>query len=317
MKEILINIGDKETRVATLSHRKLSDLSVERKKSTILAGNIYRGRVTNILENIQSAFINIGEDQNGFVHISDILENTQKFKELYDMEFDWDTEPEESAEEADIAKILRADQLVLVQVVKEPIGTKGARLTSNLSIPGRYLVFLPNSPHRGVSRKITDRSDRERLKKIIRAFDLPVNMGLICRTASVPASPDDLIEEARELAELWMQIMEKFNGSNHPECIYHESDVIKRALMTALDKQMDRLLIDDASSFQILTNMFEKYKNSSNLRLELYRDKMPMFKRFTVEREIDKALQRKVWLGKGGYLFFDRTEAMHTIDVNS
>src|SRR5579863_8967165 len=190
MHEILLNIESKETRFAVLKNGVLQYLIVERKKNRQLAGNIYRGRVKNILHNIQSAFIDIDEGENGFIHISDILENTQKFQELFDMDFDLkevEGKSRKKQNETDISKILKTDQPVLVQVVKEPIGTKGARLTSNVSIAGRYLVLLPNTPHRGVSRKIEDRAGRDRLKKLIQAFEMPQDMGLICRTASLNA----------------------------------------------------------------------------------------------------------------------------------
>lgn len=165
MQEIILNIESKEIRCAHLQNGLLYDLIIERKKTRQLTGNVYRGKVTNILHNIQSAFIDINEGENGFIHISDILENTQKFQEMFDMDFDFEKKSTKSKKnETDITKILSPDQPVFVQVVKEPIGSKGARLTSNVSIAGRYLVLLPNIPHRGVSRKIEDRSARERLK---------------------------------------------------------------------------------------------------------------------------------------------------------
>jgi len=166
MQEILLNVESKETRYAHLKNGHLHDLIIERKKNRQLAGNIYRGRVTNILHNIQSAFIDINEGENGFIHISDVLENTQKFQEMFEMDFDLDLQApgSKTKREEDISKLLKIDQPVLVQVVKEPIGTKGARLTSNISIAGRYLVLLPNTPHRGVSRKIEDPGSRERVR---------------------------------------------------------------------------------------------------------------------------------------------------------
>lgn len=321
MYEILLNIESKETRYAILKNGILYDLIIERKKNRQLTGNIYRGRVTNILHNIQSAFIDINEGENGFIHISDILENTQKFQEMFEMDFDWDYDigkaQSRQKKEADISKILKTDQPVLVQVVKEPIGTKGARLTSNISIPGRYLVMLPNTPHRGVSRKIEDAASRERLKKLIRAFEMPKDMGLICRTASVNATPEMLIEEANELLKTWQGIVEHFHKANRSSCLYEESDLIKRAVMTAVDKKFDRLLVDDYATYQRCKRLYAKYSNEHPLKIELYRDKVPMFERFNAEKEIDRALRRKIWLPSGGYLFFDRTEAMYTIDVNS
>lgn len=321
MKELLLNIESKEIRLAKVVDKKLQELVVERKKSRQITGNVYRGRVTNILHNIQSAFIDIGEGENGFIHISDIVENAQKFQELFDMDFDWDydlTSYKKEQEETDISKILKADQTVIVQVVKEPIGSKGARLTSNISIPGRYLVLLPNNPHRGVSKKITDRAAREHLKQTIRAFEMPSDMGLICRTASMFATTDQLIDEAHELFETWNKIVEGFHKGTGSCCLYRESDLIKKALMTALDKNYDRLLIDHYPTYLACSRMYNKYKEEGqSLKIEYYRDKVPIFTRFNVEKEIDKALMRKIWLPSGGYLFFDRTEAMYTIDVNS
>lgn len=319
MEEILLNVESKETRYAHLKNGLLHDLIIERKKNKPLTGNIYRGRVTNILHNIQSAFIDINEGENGFIHISDILENTQKFKEMYDMEFDMESDSAKSSKrkETDISKILKIDQPVLVQVVKEPIGTKGARLTSNVSIAGRYLVLLPNTPHRGVSRKIEDPNERDRLKKLIKAFEMPTDMGLICRTVSANATTEMLIKEAGDLLKTWQNIVENFQASTKPTCLYEETDLIKRAVMTAVDKKFDRVLIDDYATYQRCKRIHEKYSGEHPVKIELYRDKSPMFERFNVEREIEKALKRKIWLTSGGYLYFDRTEAMYTVDVNS
>lgn len=316
MQEILLNVESKEIRYAHLKNGTLQDLIIERKKNRQLAGNVYRGRVTNILHNIQSAFIDINEGENGFIHISDILENTQKFQEMFDMDFEIKQETKKR-KETDISKLMKIDQPVLVQVVKEPIGSKGARLTSNISLAGRYLVLLPNTSHRGVSRKIEDPNARERLKKLIRAFEMPKDMGLICRTASVNATTEMLIDEATDLLKNWQSIVDNFNKASRPTLLFAESDLIKRAVMTAVDKKFDRLMVDDYSTYQICKRIYEKYTSEHPLKIEFYRDKTAMFERFNVEREIEKALRRKIWLSSGGYLFFDRTEAMHTIDVNS
>ena len=319
MHEVLLNIESKEIRYAYLKHGSLQDLIFDRKKSRQMTGNIYRGKVTNILHNIQSAFININEGENGFIHISDILENAKKFEEMFDMDFEPDEEAvkEVKPKASDIAQVFKPEQPVLVQVVKEPIGTKGARLTSNVSIAGRYLVLLPNSPHRGVSRKIEDKGSRDRLKKLIRSFHMPLNMGLICRTASADATADMLIDEATELSATWDSIIEKFNSGTGPAILYEESDLIKRSLIQCIDKKFDRLLIDDYPTYQRCKQIYQKYAEEHPLKIEMYRDKTPMFDRFNVEKEIDRALRRKIWLGSGGYLYFDRTEAMYTIDVNS
>ncbi len=320
MKELLLNVEPREIRLAHLLNGQLFDLNVERKSKRRLTGNIYLGKVTNILHNIQSAFIDIDESENGFIHITDIIENTKTLKQRYDLDFELEYDIQQQGEEnqdVDIEEVLKKDQTVLVQVVKEPIGTKGARLTSNISIAGRYLVLLPNSNHRGVSRKIEDRAVRERLKKLIRSFEMPQKMGLICRTASRMATEEMLIDEAHELLSNWQAIIEKFQKSNEPCLLFEESDMIKKAVETAVDKRFDRMLIDDYHTYQVCKTLYNKYRGEHPLRIEFYRDKVPMFERFNVEKEIEKSLRRKIWLPHGGYIFFERTEAMYTVDVNS
>lgn len=318
MNQILLNIESKEKRYAVLKNGILKELVVERNRGRQITGNIYRGRVENILEGIQSAFIEINEEDNGFIHISDILENTKKFEELFDLDFDVpSTSAKRPTEEVGIGKILKPGQPVLVQVIKEPMGSKGPRLTANVSIAGRYLVLLPNSSHRGVSRKIEDRDAREKLKQLIRSFEMPQDMGLICRTASVNATRDMLIDEAHELLASWQIIVEKFQKSSRPTLLYTESDLIKRAVLSGIDKKYDRMIVDDQDTYQICKKIAERHSSEHVLKVEYYRDPLPMFEKFQVEKEIEKGLKRKVWLPSGGYLFFDRTEAMYTIDVNS
>lgn len=238
VNEVLLNVESKEIRYAHLKNGALHDLIIERKKTRQITGNIYRGRVTNILHNIQSGFIDIGEAENGFIHMSDILENTKKFEQMFDMDFalDYDIQTVDIRKKANlnIDEVMKIDQPVLVQVVKESIGSKGARLTSNLSIAGRYLVLLPNSALRGVSRKIEDRQNRERLKKLIRAFEMPHDMGLICRTASANATTDQLVDEAHELLQTWQEVIEKFHAATVPTLLFQESDIIKKSLVTCI-----------------------------------------------------------------------------------
>lgn len=313
--EILMSIDSRESRIARLHCGKLVDLSVERKKSRQISGNIYKGKVTNILSNIQSAFIDIKEKESGFIHISDVLENSQKMKEMFEIDFDW--EQGESEKPQDISSLFKVDQFVLVQVVKDPIGTKGARLTSNISIAGRYLVLLPNSSLRGVSRKIRDVSIRNRLRQLIEKFHLPSKMGLICRTSSVHATTEQLIHEVEELIRTFDEILENYHKSKQPKCLYQESDLTTRILFTAMDKGYQRILVDHQGTFNELKRLYQRYPDHEGLKIEFYRDKQPLFEKFGIDREIDKALKRKLWLPNGSYLFFESTEAMHTIDVNS
>jgi ribonuclease G len=318
MQEILLNIESKQIRYAHLKNGKLHDLVIERKRERQTTGNIYKGRVTNILHNIQSAFIDICEGENGFIHLNDIIENTKRLEDMFDMDFEFTGNDQQAASQnIKIDQVLKPDQYVIVQVVKEPIGTKGARLTSKISLPGRYLVLLPNSPHRGVSKKIEDRAARERLKRILRSFEIPQEMGLICRTASQQASQETLVLEAHELLTTWQGIVEKYKTTQASGLLYEESDIIKRAILTSVDKRIERVLVDDYTVYQHCRRIWTPYAAEHPLRIEFYRDKYPMFDRFGVEKEIEKSVKRKMWLPSGGYLYFDQTEAMHTIDVNS
>jgi ribonuclease G len=314
MKEILLSIESKELRCAILIAGRMVDLVIERKRSRQTTGYIYRGRVNNILQNIQSAFIDIGKEDNGFIHIDDILENTKKLEKQFDLDFERVEQKEEAKE---IDQVLKPDQVVMVQVIKEAIGSKGARLTSKISLPGRYLVLLPNSSHRGVSRRIEERGERDRLKRVLRSVELPEGMGVICRTASLQATQEVLIEEMQELLNTWQGIVEKFQEATGPTLLFEESDLTKRMLLQALDNKYDRVLTDHYATYQRLKRLYKPYADEHPLKIEFYRDKMPMMERFHVDREIDKALKHKIWLSGGGYLFFDRTEAMHTVDVNS
>lgn len=315
MQELLINVSAHEVRVAHLKNGTLVNLFIERLRSPQLSGNIYKGCVSNILANIQSAFVEIGEMGNGFIHISDIVENTKKLEQSFDLDvhgFSTDT-----TQPQHIQELLSKNQTVLVQVIKEAIGSKGARLTSNISLPGRYLVLLPNTSHRGVSRKIDDWERRTQLKKLLRRLDLPASMGVICRTASRFATDEAIVDEAQSLIEQWYAIIAQFNRSDKPTLLYQENDLIKRSIIMAIDERFDRVLIDDQPTLQASQQLSSRYTHEHPLKMELYRDRCPIFERFNVEREIDKALSRKIWLSNGGYLYFDRTEAMYTIDVNS
>lgn len=317
MKEILLNIESKEMRYAHRENGVVENIIIERKQERQITGNIYRGRVKAVLDSIQSAFIEI-EGETGFIHISDIVENTKKFEELFEMDFYLPPPTARIGEKVEIKQVMKIDQPVLVQVVKEAIGSKGPRLTSNISIAGRYLVLLPNSSHRGVSRKIENPLVRDRLKALIRAFEMPKDMGLICRTASASATSEMLIEEAHDLLQQWQTIIDSFHKSAEPTLLYAESDLIKRAILTAIDKKFDRIVVDDYPIYQACHRLLHRYKGEQHIpRIELYKDKLPIFEYFKVEKEIEKALRNKFWLPSGGYLFFECTEAMYTIDVNS
>lgn len=314
---LLINVESKELRCAHLRGGRLHNLFIERKRDRQITGNIYKGRVTNILSNIQSAFVTIENRESGFIHISDAVKNSRKLQEMFDLEMQLDSNKSAVDEESSITDVLKENQWVMTQVVKEAIGSKGARLTCNISLPGRYLVLIPNSPHRGVSRKIESSATRENLRRLIKDLELPDDVGLICRTASKYADSDQIQDEATELLRQWYAIAEGFNKASEPTLLYEESDLIRRSLLSAVDQRMSRILVDDPEIYQVCKDLYSKYEKEHPIKIELYRDRVSMFERFGVEKEIDHCLSRKIWLNSGGYLYFDRTEAMYTIDVNS
>ncbi len=232
-----------------------------------------------------------------------------------------------------MAKILKEDQVtsinssneqklcvgewILVQVIKEPIRTKGARLTSSISLAGRYVALLPTSTKRSISKKITQPHIRARLNRFLSEMDLPPSMGLICRTASKHVPKEVLEENITDLISQWDKILATFKSQKNAICLYRGFDLVKRTLLTALERRFNRILIDEYATYQSCQRLLQKYSKEHNLKVEFYRDRIPMFERFGVEREIEKTLKKKIWLPSGGYIFFETTEAMHTIDVNS
>lgn len=315
MDEILLNVESCETRIAHLKAGELHNIVIERSKNRRITGNIYRGVVSNVLQNIQSAFIDINEGNSGFIHIRDVLENSKKFEDHFDIISRDDSAVVNS--KRDIREILQNGQSVLVQVIKEPIGSKGTRLTSNISIAGRYIVLLLYSSNCGISRKIEASEDRERLKALLKKLDLPSGMGVIFRTISVTATDNQLIDEVHELVGTWEQILQDFNKAKEPCLLYQELSVLKKAVITAIDKKFSRLLVDNYSVFNICKQFSKKYDPDNQLAIELYKGKVPLFEKYGIENALQRVLQRKVWLSCGGYLYFDKTEAMYTIDVNS
>ena len=316
----IFNVTSGERRFAYLKEGKLEAIEVERQDNQQITGNIYKGKINNLLPNIQSAFVDIAESSNGFIHVSDIVENTKKFEEQFALDFEFlgaKQSKKSLAQAKDINKHFKAGQWVLVQVVKESLGSKGARLTSNLSISGRFLVLLPNTLIRGVSRKITDVKARDKLKKLIKKFELPNNIGLICRTKSVDADEEQLIEEAHHLLAIWEKIAKEFNERKTPGCLFKESDLVSRALHLAYDRHIQDLYVDNQKTYKELVHLHNIIGRRHSLEIHFYRDNQPIFAHFSVDKELEKTLSRKIQLMNGGYLFIERTEAMFTIDVNS
>jgi ribonuclease G len=301
-EEILINVTPQETRVAVVQAGTVQELLVERTANRGLVGNIYMGRVARVLPGMQSAFVDVGLERAAFLHVADIFEHRRP-----------NGEPDKPIE-----KILAEGQPVLVQVLKDPIGTKGARLSTQLSVAGRMLVYLPQDPHIGISQKIEDENGRALLREKLRGL-LPAEEkgGFIVRTLAETASPDELRSDIDYLRHLWGDIRGRSLGAQPPRLLYQDLSLAQRLLRDMASDETTRVIVDSRESWQRLAEFAERYVPNVRSRVEHYSGERPLFDLYNIEPEIEKALSRRVDLKSGGYLIIDQTEAMTTIDVNT
>ncbi|HYH03046.1 MAG TPA: Rne/Rng family ribonuclease [Bacillota bacterium] len=304
IKQILVNIGVNETRVAILEDGVLVEYSIEYPEDQKRAGNIYRGRVENVLPGMQAAFINIGEEKNAFLYIDDVLPK------------DAENESADNSRHLSITDLLHEGQELLVQMVKEPMGTKGARVVTQITIPGRYLVLLPTVDYIGVSRKIEAEPERERLKGIVSKFKSP-GVGLIVRTVTEGVEAAELQTDYEFLLGVWKKINKKANKGNCPALLYRDHDLLYRILRDYLSKDVTELYIDDPEVYSKAIELVKVLAPSLKNRLQLFQGEMTLFDSFNIEYQLNKTIQRKVWLDCGAYLIIDQTEALAVIDVNT
>jgi ribonuclease G len=296
VEDILINVTPRETRVAVTAAGVVQELLIERAASRGLVGNVYVGRVARVLPGMQSAFVEIGLERAGFLHVADIRDS----KNL------------------PIEKTLAEGQPILVQVVKDPIGSKGARLSTQISIAGRLLVYLPQDPHIGISQKIGDENGRAALRGRLKELVPPDEKGgFIARTLAEAASEPELRADLAYLQELWKAIQQRSLGAQPPLLLYQDLSLAQRVLRDMVSAGTARVLIDSRENFQKLSAFAERYMPQVRARLEHYTGERPLFDLHNVEPEIEKALSRRVELKSGGTLVIDQTEAMTTIDVNT
>ena len=301
-EEILVNVTPQETRVAVVQAGTVQELLVERTANRGLVGNIYMGRVARVLPGMQSAFVDVGLERAAFLHVADIFEHRRP-----------NGEPDKPIE-----KTLAEGQPVLVQVLKDPIGTKGARLSTQLSVAGRMLVYLPQDPHIGISQKIEDENGRALLREKLRGL-LPADEkgGFIVRTLAETASPDELRSDIDYLRHLWGDIRGRSLGAQPPRLLYQDLSLAQRVLRDMASDETTRVIVDSRESWQKLAEFAERYVPNVRSRVEHYTGERPLFDLYNIEPEIEKALSRRVDLKSGGYLIIDQTEAMTTIDVNT
>ena len=308
-KQILINALTKEVRIAVLEEGELVEFYVERKENRGLVGNIYKGKVLKIVPAVQAAFVDIGEERKAFLYVRDAV----------NLEFDEDEFLDEEPPEVElppIEEVLSEGQEVLVQVAKEPIGTKGPRVTTNLTIPGHYLVLLPTINKVGLSRRITDPEERERLKEIAIKIK-PENYGIIVRTAAEGAGEEELKRDLDYLLKVWEGLTEKAEKKPPPSCLYRDLEIVPKTLRDLLTDDVSEVLIDSQREFERAVSFARAFIPKLVPRIKLYKQEIPLFEKFQVERAIEKALSRKVYLPGGGYIVIDETEALVSIDVNS
>jgi len=305
-EEILINITPQETRVAIVENGALQEVSIERQRSRGIVGNIYKGKVNRVLPGMEAAFVDIGLEKAGFLHVSDI-----------------DTGGDSAGTEEDttrptINELLREGETVLVQVVKDPIGTKGARLTTSISVPSRYLVYMPNSTTVGISVKIEDEVERERLKKLIEACRSESQVGgCIIRTAAEGVDEAELLRDIAFLSKLWGSLLERAESVPPGSMIHEDLPLSIRTLRDMVGADTSLVKVDSRETYQRMTDFAARYIPDLPARIEHYPGERPLFDVYNIDDELQRALERQASLKSGGYLIIDQTEAMTTIDINT
>jgi ribonuclease G len=311
--ELIINVRSQETRVALLEDRVLVELYIERTKDRGIVGNIYKGKVVKVLPGMQAAFVDIGLEKASFLYVTDVYGGMEDYEE---MGFQGEEMTPYFNSSSQIEDLLSEGQEVLVQVSKEPIGTKGTRITSYISLPGRYLVFMPTLDHIGVSRRIRDEKERKRLREIIQTLR-PPSSGFIVRTASEGAEPDEIRNDMEFLLHLWDNILKKKESSNAPSLIHSDLTMVLRVIRDILSPQVNRIVIDSKDEYENIISFINTYMPKQKYEITLPEKQESIFDAYGIEIEIDKILERKVWLKSGGYIVIDMSEALVAIDVNT
>ena len=303
--ELLVNVTPQETRVALVENGMLQEVFIERARRRGLVGNIYKGVVSRVLPGMQAAFIDIGLERAAFLHASDISVAGEE-------------EKSEHNGDDNITRLLHESQTVLVQVIKDPLGTKGARLTTHITIPSRYLVFMPEVSNVGVSQRIEDETERQRLRDIvIEARGEEGVGGFILRTAAEGVSAEAIVYDLRFLQRLWASVQERVGSAGPGEVVHEDLPLVLRVLRDISDAEVEKLRIDSRETFQRIEGFVQRFTPDLADKLEYYPGERPIFDLYSVDDEIQKALDRKVQLKSGGHLVIDQTEAMTTIDVNT
>ena len=316
MKELVINVSPLETRVALIEEGRLAELIIEREENRSVVGNVYKGRVDGIVPGIQAAFVDIGLGKNGFLYVSDIAgaEGTGDFN--FEEGSAKPGSHTRKGKVPPIESILKKGQTIMVQVVKDTLGTKGVRLTNFVTLPARYVVLMPTVSNLGVSRKIESDKERDRIKKIMQAVR-PQGAGLICRTAADGKPKADIQNDVKYLAKVWESLKKSMESKQAP-CLLHEDiGPVLRVVRDTFTTEINKLTIDSEQEFDRILDFLDGFGPNLKKRCKHYNLKKPLFEKYGLETEINKAMQRTVHLKSGGYICIDQTEALVAIDVNT
>lgn len=303
-EEIFINVSANETRVGVVEQGLLQEIFIERTETRSTVGNIYKGQVVRILPGMQSAFVDIGQQKAAFMHVTDLIDGHEVF----------DKDPD--AEHPAISSLLHDGQQLLVQVTKEPIGTKGARITTNLSMASRFLVYLPGSSHIGISQRIEDDDERDRLKNILVNIS-DTDEGFIVRTAAEHAKEEDIQKDAGYLRLKWQNVQELGSSVSSPYLVHEDLPLALRVMRDIINVKTTNILVDDSGTFDVMSRFLGDYIPEQLPNLSEFTNDQVLFDMHQIEDQIEAALDRKVGLKSGGYLIIDQTEAMTTVDVNT
>jgi len=318
-RELIINSEALERRVALLVDGVLEKFEVERMGEDRMVGAIFKGKIQNLEPGLKAAFVDIGEEKNAFLHYWDILPASADSSVEIVRENESQAHREHWAKLSikDIPALYPIGTDIVVQITKSQIGSKGPRTTTNFALPGRYLVLMPNSGQCGISRKIEDRKERDRLKAILRKLTLPENMGVIIRTAGEGKQLRYFVRDLHLLLNTWEQISQKIQSTKQPGCVYEEPDLIGRTIRDFLTENVDRVLVDNEEDYRLMLDIVENVSPRSKNKIHLFKESIPIFERFNIERQIEQTFQRRVPLPSGGEIVVEETEALTAIDVNT
>jgi ribonuclease G len=323
-KEMIVSSNGHETMVAILEDDLVAEIFVERERHRGVVGNVYKGRVSKVLPGMQSSFIDIGLERDGFLYVADVVDTLDEFDKLAGDDDEEGAKPRDNSRDRDrpqpkIEELLKEGQEIIVQVVKEPLGTKGARLTSHVTMPGRFLVFMPTVDHIGVSRKIESRDERARLRGIVREFREAHGFtgGVIIRTAAGGRPKEDIVSDLDAFHKIWTEIRQRMEASRAPAVLFREQSIVSRLLRDLLTEDFQAIRIDNAQEYQRVLELIDRIMPNLAPKVKLYSKPYPIFDEYGVQAEIDKALKSKVWLKSGGSIVINQTEALVAIDVNT